>query len=540
MRQTLRAWIKREWKILLFLALLVVVVFANSLPNGFISDDQAIPKNLPGTTLASIIASPHVITRSLLSFFIYKIAGLSPAAFRISNVFIHIVNVWFVYGLLTFLTKRNIATIAALLFAIHPIIVESVTWISGGVYPQYTLFILLTLYCYIAARKQNEKSLYVLSLFFGLLSLVSSDKAIILPLVLALYEISFGNILRFWKRLLPFFLVAFGFIALYWSWIGTRLTGLQTTFYQSTTAVRNPLLYIPEALARYMELFVWPANLSLYHPDQQLTVFSLVTNSAIALIYVGITVIAFFRWRPLFFFLTLFLVSISPTLLPIQVTWIVAERYAYLGMVGLTGAAAYLFTQLKLPHRAMYVSVAFIVLLLSTRTILRNRDWNNEISFWSATAKTAPGLPNVHSNLAVALGQKGDYEGAIKEFQLTMALKPDWVDAYYNLGLTYQRAGQLDPAVTSYQQALKLNPNLWQPYRNLAEIAFGEKRHEDAIRYLNQAIERNSTNANLLVNLALIYQKMSKNKEMRQALNQALALEPANQYALQLLRTTGK
>jgi tetratricopeptide (TPR) repeat protein len=521
----------RSWKILLLLACIVLIVYGNALPNGFISDDLAIPKNLPGTTLASIIASPHIITRSLLYFFIYKIAGLSPAAFRISNVFIHIVNVWLVYGLLTLLTKRNIAAIAALLFAIHPIMVESVTWISGGVSPQYTLFILLTLYCYIAAAKQNEKSLYILSLFFGLLSLVSADKAIILPLILALYEISFGNILRFWKRLLPFFLVAFGFIALYWSWIGTRLTGLQTTFYQSATAVRNPLLYIPEALAQYMELFVWPVNLSLYHPDQQLTMATLITNSAIALAYLCITIIAFFRWRALFFFLTFFLLSISPTLLPIQVTWTVAERYAYLGMVGLTGAAAYLFTQLKLPHRAIYVSVALIVLLLSTRTILRNRDWHDEISFWSATAKTAPNLPNVHSNLAVALGQKGDYQGAIKEFQTTIALKPDWVDPYYNLSLTYQRAGKLSDAISWYQKTLQLNPTLWQPYRNLAEIAFGEKKYDEAIAYLQKAIDNNPTNANLFVNLAIVYRAKGDKKGAESAINRAQTIDPTNSAA---------
>lgn len=528
-------WFKQNWIQLTLLTLAVGMVYFNSLPNAFISDDLAIATSTPTASIASALNTPSVLTRALLYLGIYKLAGLSPWAYRLANIVFHIFNVLLIYELVRMLSKKHIAFLSAMIFAVHPMMVESVTWISGGVYPQYSFFILLALISYILARRQWSPALFIFSIAMSLLAFTTSDKAVVLPLLIALYEFSFGSILRSWKKLLPFFFIDIVFIGINAYQINTRIAVLQTTFFQNSNPVRNPLIYIPEAITGYLKLFFWPIPLSLYHPTQLFSIATILINSAIAGIFISIMIVAYYRTRLLFFFLAFFLISLSPTLLPLQLSWTVAERYAYLGMIGLTGGFAYLISQLPTPKNSIYVFILPLIAVLSFRSIIRNTDWNNEITFWSATAKTTPNLPNVHHNLAVALGKSKQYDKAIYHFQQAVNLKPDWIDAYFNLAFTYQQSGKFPPAIINYNKALELNPKLWQAYRNLGEISFGESKYDEAIAYLHKAIEISPTNANLYTNLALVYQKTGNSNKARQALDRAIQIDPANPYAKELL-----
>ncbi|MBI3577613.1 tetratricopeptide repeat protein [Candidatus Gottesmanbacteria bacterium] len=521
----------------LFLAILVLVAYANSLSNGFISDDQGITINATSWNLQTVLAQPYAFLRPLMYLGIYKLAGLTPWAFRIPNIVFHLFNTWLVFALVGLLINKKAAFISAVLFAVHPLAVESVAWISGGIYPQYTFFLLLSLLFYCLYQKNHQRAWYVASVMAAFFAFESTEKALILPLVIALVEFCFGNIRRNRKRLVPFFVLAVPFGLVYGGFLGRRLAVLNTTFYQPTSLIRNPFTDVPFAITTYLSLLVFPLPLSLYHLDPTANSGLVLLRAGIFFIYIILLVYFLFKDRRLFFFSAFFLVSLVPTLVPIRLAWTVAERYVYLASIGIIATIAYLFQRLMKGQRALWSLVAGLALLLSVRTIVRNADWHNEISFWTATAKTAPGLPTVHSNLALALGQKGDYEGAIKEFQTTIALKPDWVDPYFNLALSYQRAGKFPEAIKWYQKTLQLSPNLWQPYRNLAEIAFTEKRYDEAVRYLNQAIEKNPTNANLFVNLALIYQAKKDIAAAKTALEHALTLDSANQAAKILFST---
>lgn len=526
----------RSWKILLLLACVVLVVYGNSLPNAFISDDQGITIHAASWSLQTVFSQPHAILRPFMYLMTYKLVGFAPWAFRLPNILLHVINVWLVFFLVELLVNRRVAIIAAILFAVHPLGVESVAWISGGVYPQYTFFLLLSLLLYVLYQKKRQTMIYIASLAAGLFAFESSEKALILPLLIALIEISFGNIRRNWMRLVPFFILALPFGLRYSGFLGKRFEALNTTFYQPTAPIRNPLIDIPFAVTTYLSLLFFPSMLSLYHLDPTPNNNFMIFRAGVAFLSIFLLIFSLYKNRRLFFFLAFFIISLLPTLIPIRLAWTVAERYAYLGSIGIITGAAILYDQLKIKREIKITIIVVIVSLLGLRTIIRNADWHDEISFWSATAKTAPNLPNVHSNLAVALGQKKDYEGAIREFQTTILLKPDWIDPYYNLALSYQRAGKLSDAISWYQKTLTLNPNLWQPYRNLAEIAFAEKRYDEAITYFNAAIEKNPTNANLFVNLALVYQAKSDRKKALAAVTEALNIDPVNEAARSLFQ----
>lgn len=195
---------KKHSLVFLLLSFLVVISYANSLNNSFVSDDvTSIVLNAEMKSV-SYIANLAPFARRIPYFIIYQIGGINPIGFRLLNIFFHLGSVWLVYALSFFFTqKKHISLIAASLFAVHPILTESVTWISGGIHSQYTFFILLSFFLYVLSKQLSQFSpfLYLLSIISYLSGMSTSEKAVILPLLLIVYELSLGNIRVNWKKL---------------------------------------------------------------------------------------------------------------------------------------------------------------------------------------------------------------------------------------------------------------------------------------------------------------------------------------------------
>jgi len=174
----------RPYLIPFFLVFLVFGVYANSLHNGFVSDDiPGIVQSGASWTWKSAFTSIIFLTRwtGIIQFILYQLVGQSPWAYRLVNIFCHAISVILVYKIVFQLVIRSrqrwIAFIAASLFAVHPIIVESVTWISGGVYAQYGMFFLLSFWLYIMGRGRRTEdggrvTLFLSSVFCSLFSVL--------------------------------------------------------------------------------------------------------------------------------------------------------------------------------------------------------------------------------------------------------------------------------------------------------------------------------------------------------------------------------
>ena len=505
-------WLKENYLYLTALALLVTVAYGNSLGNGFVADD--VPEILNNSKITEnkyFLSDPRPLVPNIIYFGLVKTFGRSPIAFRLTNILFHLGNVWLLYLLITYLLNRKVAILAAAIFAVHPVLIESVTWISGGPYPRYSFFILLALVLYVLAGEWQNNKLYWASTVSFAFALSNSEKAIVLPLILLTLEISCQSWRQDWKRLIPFFALS-GFWSLtFLGKLGQRIVDLGASHYQ-TVHRESPLLQVPIAVTSYLELIFWPKNLTLYHSEMIFSATEYYLRLAILIVFLGLIVYSYKKSKPVFFWLSFFLISLLLTLIPLGISWIVAERYVYLGAIGIFVVIAMGIKKIGDRLGNPFISYAILLpllLALTVRTIARNADWKNQDTLWLAAAKTSPSSSQNHNNLGDLYGRRGDLERSAAEFKKAIELKPNYADAYHNLANTYWQMGKVDEAVESFKKAAGLNPQLWQSCQNLAAIYFEQKDFAAAKDWMEKAVAANPEDPNLQRNLEIINAQLS-------------------------------
>jgi tetratricopeptide (TPR) repeat protein len=494
----------------LFFTILVFAAYANSFGNGFVSDDVGVfLKSENFKHFSSVFSGPvHFFLPALFQFLAFHIGGLHPMTFRIINIFFHLGNVFLIYILLSLSMDKRVAIIAASIFAVHPILTESVSWISGGLYAMYAFFFLFSLLFYLFSESDKKYVRY--SVFFYVLAIFSSEKALVLFLIFALYELAFGSLKWNWKKILPFFSISAFLLIVYALKIGGRVSDVTAASYQqgSSGGLFNPFIQIPVAIGSYLKLIFWPAHLTLYQTEMSFSEGQFITLLLIFLAFLGAL---FWSWRKnkdVFFWLAFFIITLLPTLTPFKISWIVAERYVYLGTLGIIVVAAMAISKiLEFNENAKMAGYFFLVLIVGTlfaRTIIRNKDWKSEDTLWIATAQVAPSGQQIHNNLGDVYARQGDMQKSVEEFKKAIEINPNYADAYHNLANTYQQMGQLDLAIENYQKALSINPQLWQSYQNLAAIYFNQGQFDLAEENMKKALKVNPEDQNLQNSLKYI------------------------------------
>lgn len=482
------SFLKKNWGIFLFFGSIVFIAYFNSLGNGFASDDRGVIFDPLLTKIDYFWHPPYFNTsiRAILIFFTNQLFGLNPFFFRLPNILAHLGSAFLIYFIVRRLSGKLTAIFAAAIFAVHPILTEGVTWISGGGYSFYTFFLLSSFFVYI--HWQSKKYL-IFSVFLFYLSLLSSEKSVIFPLVLFVYELALGNLKTNWHKLIPFFSLSFFWGLYLLGMIGTRTSDLQTSYGGAPDRL-NPLTQIPIAVTSYLQLIFWPDGLTLYHSEMFFSQTEYLFRLIIFLIFLIIILLSFFKNRHVFFWLSFFIISLLPTLTPLGISWIVAERYVYLGTIGIIVVFAMFIKKIAVWVKnddIFWGTLAIIIILLSVRTMFRNADWTNEDTLWLSAARTSPSSPQNHNNLGDYYGRYGDLKRSAEEFQIAIKLNPRYADAYHNLGNTYRDMGNLDLAIENYQKALFFNPNIWQSYYNLSAIYFYQNKIPEANKALSEA-----------------------------------------------------
>lgn len=499
-----------HYQAIIFLLVIVFLVYANSLFANFLSDDiySIVNQKDLGTKAYLLENSPRVL-RPLLYYVTVTLFGKEPFFFHLENIFFHFFTVLGLYLLLSLLKKQNIAFWASLLFAVHPVLSEAVTWISGGVYPQYSSFLLFTLIFYLLSLYQKKYSF--LSIISCLFSILSSEKALPLIFILTMFEFCFINLKKNWLRLTTIFFICFIFILIYIAKVPARITELSTTVATSHNFV-NPLFLIPVAIANYLILIFFPLKLSFYHSEMHFALWQFIVFSLILVIYLLVTIREYFKNKFNFFFLSWFFFTLIPVLTPFGISWIVAERYVYLATAGITIIFTNYFFSFFKKYKQKLGQAIFIVivLLLAGRTMIRNFDFKNADTLWLATAKTSPSSHQNHNNLGDLYGRQGNKQKALEEFQQAINLKPDYAHAHHNLAHTYQEMGDFSKAITHYQMALKYDQSIWQSYLNLADIYLRSGEKDRAREILKLGLDK-THQANLQLALDQL-EKMTESK----------------------------
>lgn len=532
-----KIFFKKNWPILTFLTFLVLAVYTNSLNNQFVSDDIGLIRdnNNIDNLSYNLLNHPRSFLRWLLYFFCYKIGGLSPIPYRLLDIATHIGSVIFIYLIISLLSGKSLALITASIFAVHPIQTESVTWISGGIHSQYSMFLLISFFFFLLAKFKNwSKKLYLFSLISFLLAILSTEKAMSFPLIIFFFELAFGNIRKNWKKTLPYFALSFFWLIVLLSGaLNWRISTLKNDYYQQG-GLENPLIQIPIAISSYIKLIFWPNNLTLYHSELNFTQGQYWLMTLFTLAFFGLIIWAYRKNRQVFFWGSFFVIALMPTMTPLRIGWIVAERYVYFGSLGIIFLIALIIKKIGKLIKIKKISLVIlgiILIALSIKTIMRNRDWQNQDNLWLAAEKTSPSSYQNHNNLGDLYARQKEYEKSVEEFKKAIELKPDYADAYHNLANVYHQTGRDDLAQENYKKAIEFNPRLWQSYQNLGAIYFIEEKYDLALETIQKAAEINPEENSIKTNLGIILLRLNEKEKAKAEFEKALQLNPQDEIA---------
>ena len=531
------------------LTILTFLVYLNSLNGAFVVDDIAALTDNP------LLSRPgeYFLKGGLTSFTLsinYLIGKDNPFIYHLTSVFFHLGMVILTYLFLLQITSKKISFLASAIFAVHPIHVEVVSWISGRPYALSAAFLLASFLFYILSGKKIDKidkaskhvntekkkrRYYLLaSLICFCIAFFSNGKLIVFFPILVLYELSLNKITKNWKKLIPYLILTLLFLVRLFQPFQARVE-TENPVYAAGSKFYNPFRQIPTALSLYMELFVWPQRLTFYHED--FSHFFWFRVGITLLLFVGL-IYFYKKQRLLFFGFSLYIISLVPTLLPIKIAFVVAERYVYFGSVGLCLVLAWVLVKgLKKHPQTLLIVSGLLLVLFSLRTIVRNRDWQNQKSLWLATTKVSATSSSPWNSLGDVYSREGNYQLAIRAFQRAIQLNPTHVGAYHNLGLAYLRIGDFDQAIVWFKKATVIYP-LPESFNDMGVAYFQKGDFEKAEEQFRKMIELDPSNPVGYNFLGILFFKQNKREEARQVWQKALELNPSAKGArenLQLL-----
>lgn len=535
-------FLKRNWLPLSFITIIILMAYRSILHYEFVIDDVgSVDAYQRFKDLIPFYKSPAESTRSLMYLIMYTVGQGKPAAFHIVSLFFHIGSIWLIYAVISRMINRSVAFLVGLLAAVHPLFVEPVTWISGSPYVQYSFFALLSLLFYIHLDPVHAKStslshhnkkfrwhIYTGALAAFIFATLMSEKAIVFPLLVALYEFSFGSIKKNWRRLLPFFLLSCLWTLFYIPRAQARIV-THANEYHLQVGLDNPLIQVPVAITSYFQLIFWPDKLSIYHSELLFGWPELIIRFVGFISFLGLIVFFFKKNKLIFFWLSWFFISLLPTLLPMRLSWVYAERYAYLGSMGIFTVVCYYYVRLFFSQRLRVLAglIFFAVIAsLTIRTYIRSLDWQSEDDLWIATAAASPSDFKTHNNVGTVYMKRGNNQLAEKEFLLALAMNKHYADPYYNLGLLYMNNNLFDHAEKNYLFAIKEKPTFWQAYNGLSIVYIANQKFDKGEEYAKKTVALQPQSPAGYNNLGLIYQVTGKYNLAIKNFKTATALNP--------------
>lgn len=466
---------------------------------------------------------PLTILSYALEYHFFK---LNPVAYHATNLVLHTLNTALVFWLITLLCgSTTVSFVTAVLFGIHPLHVESVAWVAERKDVLYSFFYLGALISYLYLKKTQRARYYLIALLFFICSLLSKAMAITLPFVLVLFDYFRGEKIRL-KTILsktPFFIcsIAFAFIA--FSVIPKRPDRLFTPLQNLLTACHGIMFYL-------IKLFL-PVNLSAVYPYPEqpsalpfaFWISPLFVLTACLAIYISMK-----YTRKILFGALLFTITILPVLQIIPGAVIAADRYTYFPFIGLFYIAGEGYRWLLRKYGVKPVGTVFgiVTLICAALTFQRCLVWKNSISLWEDILKNYPSFSVAYSHRASAYHCRGDYEKAIADYNIAIALSSNPADIYNNRGITYYAKGDFEKAVADYNTALALNPHLVEAYNNRGYALSQMKAFDKAVEDFSRAIAFNPKYVHAYNNRGNAYQALGQLDKAIADYTKALSLDP--------------
>jgi protein O-mannosyl-transferase len=500
----------RAWAFALLLAGVTIFAYRPAWHGGFVwDDDDYIIKNDLLTASDGLwriwfsLDSPSQYFPLVYTTFRIERAlwGLNPTGYHWVNLLLHVANALLVWRLLARLNVPG-AWLAGAIFALHPVQVESVAWITERKNVLMGFFFLLTLLAwtnFIDPRTKHPWRFYGLAVVLYVLALSAKSTACTLPAALFLIlwlqkkPITKQRLIQ----IVPFVIlgIGMGLLAIWWE---RYHQGTNRTAFPFLNPIER-VLVASRAVWFYLSKLIWPANLTFIYPRWNISPAHLLPYLWLLAAIVACAIIYFVRryvGRSLEVAAAFFVITLSPVLgfimlFTFRYTF-VADHYQYLACIGpiaLFSAGVVGLADLFHQHRAIILGTAAVGALgLGVLTWRQSAMYGDIETLWWTTLKRNPECWMAHTNLGLVLLQKGQLDDGIAHYRAALQMQPSSWDAEYNLGTALVGRGEVDEAISHCERAVAMQPNDPDAQVSLGDALREKKRLEEAIARYQRAM----------------------------------------------------
>ncbi|HOK79570.1 MAG TPA: tetratricopeptide repeat protein [bacterium] len=481
----------------------------------------------------------------------YKIHNFNVTGYHIVNLLIHIgcgLLIWRIAKkIFSGMFENNMTTVVALfsslIFVLHPVQTQAVTYIYQRHTCLATLFVLSGFMCWIKVleRKENRWFWLIMCSIFAILGMFTKEIAIIFPFLILMYFFWFRNrlncVIKTWKVI---FYSAFLF-----SIIPATLLlahGINISELQSVSSMQGPpgeiitrkdyFLTQGQAFLIYFKLIFLPLKQNLdydisisksfFSPPETLVGFTLML--AVTLF----CLLLFKKNKILSFSLAIYIISILPQSSLIPKPDLVVEHRLYLP---LTGFALFLPSFLYYIARKTSVVTVFLIVLLcfyGIATYQRNNTWKDALTLWNDTVSKSPNKARPYLNRGLAYAEKSDIQNALRDYTMAIKINPWYVEAYNNRGILFASIKNYQQALSDFNKAIELKVDYATAYNNRAVLYSSLNKWDTAIKDFDTALKLNPMYVDALKNRGIAF-LVNKNIERAiQDFSTAIKIYPEN------------
>ncbi|MEI6684163.1 MAG: tetratricopeptide repeat protein [Bacteroidota bacterium] len=532
MRKKVLSVIKNQGNLSVFAAisailLLTFLIYLPSLHGQFLDYDDtgnvlnnALIRQFSPGNLWMLLSMANLYMYTPLTFisyaFDYALYGPDPFYFKLTNLFLHLLNaVLLYYAAFRLFNSRFQALFVALLFAVHPMNVDSVSWISARSNLLSAAFFILSLIFYISYIDRKKLMFLLLATLSFFFSLMAKPAGIMLPVILFLVDYlkrrKFSRAMVLEK--LPLFILSAAF-------------AVATIHFRSDTGNPGSMVGYNAADRLFMGCYAtlgylfhtlvpWHLSAVYAYPQKNgnlLPSLFYVAPAALALLFVLVSKLKMIRREAIFGFL-FFLVTLVVTQATLLEDGFMANRYGYLPLIGIFFILAmgmnYCRSCQGLVKKACLFSMAPLLVLFSVITWQRSQVWEGNLSLFDDVVKNAPGSAFGYNNRGIARYTANDMEGALSDYNQAILLNPRYSGAYYNRGIVNYSLKEVSLAEKDYSRAIRLNPGFASCYMARGILEMDATRNDSlALADYNAALRINPGMAQAYFNRGILYLRM--------------------------------
>jgi len=490
------------------IAILIIVGFVlyfNVFFNSFLWDDEVTILNNPSiqsfsnipnfftmnflsnVTNTNFLASYYRPVTSTVQTILYVLFGPHPFFFHFFQISIHILNSVLIYLMFCYLYKnKSLPLFLSLIFLVHPMNVEAVSWISATQEVFFFFIGILALLYVVKYQELNLKDLFFINLLV-FLSMLIKESGVIFFLLIFTYLLKINkksaylNLFFSTITLFIYTFIRFAVDSLYVS--GTGLFPIMRVSFLTR------LLNIPKMFFYYLSTFFYPVELAISH--QWVIIKPDINNFYIPLIFLISCFFLFFyilcrlKNNIFTFFFIWFCIGILLHLQIVPLNMTVSERWFYFPMVGLLGMIGVLLNKIYVVHNKLIKTILIVIIILfSLRSFIRTFDWRNGLTLFSRDIIKSQESFDIQNNLGVELFRKGRIDEAKPYFEESVKLAPYWWVNWNNLGAYFHHKKDYKIAELYYKKSIK-NGDYELAYENYALILILQRKIQEAKKFVN-------------------------------------------------------